>query len=264
MRTGTCHPVAPPSDGPSTRYWPPLVTPRELLRTRPYRRVSDRSTLTTPRLARGAEHDRHRRSPAPVEGLTKLLGTLCGTPSVVRHLGGGLRSATHLLAVGDRRLVLKRYPPGSDTTASDGTRSLARCELGGLEGDQRGGLGRDPSAAPRRGHEHQGDRKSAEPRGQHRARGDPFGDAVQLWAPAQRLGRDAVEPRIRELLSEFPEMPATVIAERSYWDRGITILRDRVAELRPLFRPPDPCQRTFYAPGELTRQDGLLARPPRG
>ena len=29
-------------------------------------------------------------------------------------------------------------------------------------------------------------------------------------------------------------MPATVIAERIGWDRGITILRDRVAELRPL------------------------------
>ena len=36
-------------------------------------------------------------------------------------------------------------------------------------------------------------------------------------------------------------MPATVIAERIGWERGITILRDRVAELRPLFVPPDPC-----------------------
>jgi transposase len=66
---------------------------------------------------------------------------------------------------------------------------------------------------------------------------------------------DAVEPRIRELLCEFPAMPATVIAERIGWDRGITILRDRVAELRPLFAPPDPCQRTFYMPGELAQWD---------
>jgi transposase len=66
---------------------------------------------------------------------------------------------------------------------------------------------------------------------------------------------DAVEPRICELLRDCPTMPATVIAERIDWRHGITILRDRVAELRPLFRPPDPCQRTFYAPGELVQFD---------
>jgi transposase len=66
---------------------------------------------------------------------------------------------------------------------------------------------------------------------------------------------DAVEPQIRLLLSEFPTMPATVIAERIGWDRGITILRDRVAELRPLFVPPDPCQRTRYEPGKLAQWD---------
>jgi transposase len=66
---------------------------------------------------------------------------------------------------------------------------------------------------------------------------------------------DAVEPQVLELLREFPEMRATVIAERIGWTRGITILRDRVAELRPLFVPPDPCQRTSYAPGELAQFD---------
>lgn len=66
---------------------------------------------------------------------------------------------------------------------------------------------------------------------------------------------DAFEPEIRALLGEFPTMPATVIAERIGWERGITILRDRVAELRPLFVPPDPCQRTSYAPGELAQWD---------
>ncbi len=66
---------------------------------------------------------------------------------------------------------------------------------------------------------------------------------------------DAVEGRIRELLGEFPTMPATVIAERIGWERGITILRDRVAELRPLFVPPDPCQRPTYDPGELAQWD---------
>lgn len=66
---------------------------------------------------------------------------------------------------------------------------------------------------------------------------------------------DVFEPAIRELLAEFPSMPASVIAERVGWERGITVLRDRVAELRPLFLPPDPCQRTWYQPGELGQFD---------
>lgn len=66
---------------------------------------------------------------------------------------------------------------------------------------------------------------------------------------------DVFEPAIRDLLKEFPAMPASVIAERVGWERGITVLRDRVAELRPLFLPPDPCQRTWYPPGELVQFD---------
>jgi transposase len=66
---------------------------------------------------------------------------------------------------------------------------------------------------------------------------------------------DGVEPEIRRLLGEFPGMPATVIAERIGWNRGITVRRDRVAELRPLFVLPDPCQRTHYRPGELAQWD---------
>lgn len=66
---------------------------------------------------------------------------------------------------------------------------------------------------------------------------------------------DAVEPQIRALLVEFPTMPATVIAERIGWQRSLTVLKDRVRELRPLFVPPDPCQRTEYRPGELAQWD---------
>ena len=51
---------------------------------------------------------------------------------------------------------------------------------------------------------------------------------------------DAAEPRIRELLRAYPTMPATVIAERIGWDRSVRVLRDRVAELRPAYLPPDP------------------------
>ena len=56
------------------------------------------------------------------------------------------------------------------------------------------------------------------------------------------------------MLAEFPEMPATVIAERIEWPHGM-ILKDRVRELRPLFMPPDPAQRTSCRPGELAQWD---------
>lgn len=66
---------------------------------------------------------------------------------------------------------------------------------------------------------------------------------------------DAVEPKIRALLSETPDMPATVIAQHIGWDRSSSILRARVAELRPLFVPPDPADRTQYVAGEIVQCD---------
>lgn len=73
--------------------------------------------------------------------------------------------------------------------------------------------------------------------------------------PAKGSAVDAVEPRIRELLKQTPTMPATVIAERIGWDRGITILKERVRELRPAYLPVDPVSRTVYQPGELAQCD---------
>ena len=66
---------------------------------------------------------------------------------------------------------------------------------------------------------------------------------------------DAVEPQVRVLLGEFPDMPATVIAERIGWDRSMTVLKDRVRQLRPQYRPVDPASRTTYGPGELAQCD---------
>lgn len=66
---------------------------------------------------------------------------------------------------------------------------------------------------------------------------------------------DEVEPRIRELLRAWPSMPATVIAERIGWDRGITVLKQRVALLRPAYLPVDPASRTAYAAGEIAQCD---------
>ncbi|MGB7796029.1 MAG: IS21 family transposase [Pseudonocardiaceae bacterium] len=75
----------------------------------------------------------------------------------------------------------------------------------------------------------------------------------------ERSGRgsvvDAVEPRIRELLVAWPTMPASVIAERIGWERGLTVLRDRVAELRPVYLPSDPASRTAYVAGEIGQHD---------
>jgi transposase len=66
---------------------------------------------------------------------------------------------------------------------------------------------------------------------------------------------DTVEPRIRELLAAYPRMPATVIAERIGWDRGLTVLKERIRELRPVYLPPDPASRTSYDPGEIAQHD---------
>jgi transposase len=73
--------------------------------------------------------------------------------------------------------------------------------------------------------------------------------------PARGSAVDAVEPRIRELLAAWPTMPATVIAERIGWTRGLTVLKDRVRALRPAYLPADPASRTAYAAGEVAQCD---------
>ena len=54
---------------------------------------------------------------------------------------------------------------------------------------------------------------------------------------------------------QFPRMPATVTAERIGWEHSLTVLKDRIRELRPLYLPPDPAGRTEYRPGELAQWD---------
>ncbi len=66
---------------------------------------------------------------------------------------------------------------------------------------------------------------------------------------------DGFEPRIREQLRAVPTMPATVIAERVGWDRGMTVFKERVRELRPAYLPPDPSSRTIYEAGSLAQFD---------
>ncbi|WP_433304707.1 IS21 family transposase [Actinoplanes sp. CA-030573] len=66
---------------------------------------------------------------------------------------------------------------------------------------------------------------------------------------------DPFEPQIRALLADWPSMPVPVIAERIGWQRSMTVLKDRVRVLRPLFVAPDPAQRTEYQPGALAQCD---------
>ena len=57
-------------------------------------------------------------------------------------------------------------------------------------------------------------------------------------------------------------MPATVVAERIGWERSITVLRERVGQLRPLYLPQDPAGRTAYEPGHRAQDDFWF--PPAG
>jgi hypothetical protein len=63
------------------------------------------------------------------------------------------------------------------------------------------------------------------------------------------------EPRVRALLAEFPEMPATVVAERVGWDGSISWFRENVARLRPQYRRPDPADRLNWSAGDAAQCD---------
>jgi len=70
-----------------------------------------------------------------------------------------------------------------------------------------------------------------------------------------------LEPLVRAILAEHPQMPATVIAERVGWAGSITWFRDNVRGLRPQHRKPDPADRLTGRWGDATQCD--LWFPPR-
>jgi hypothetical protein len=69
------------------------------------------------------------------------------------------------------------------------------------------------------------------------------------------------EARVRAILAEHPEMPATVIAERVEWAGSITWFRDNVRRLRPDYRRPDPADRLVWEAGDAAQCD--LWFPPK-
>jgi transposase len=69
---------------------------------------------------------------------------------------------------------------------------------------------------------------------------------------------DRFADAIAAMLDEDPKAPATVIRERLQalgYAGGITILKERLAELRPNFLAARSYQRTTYLPGELAQLD---------
>jgi transposase len=80
-------------------------------------------------------------------------------------------------------------------------------------------------------------------------------------APVVETSFTPFEPRVRELLVEFPEMPATVLAERVGWEGSSSWFRENVARLRPEHRRPDPADRLVWAPGDAAQCD--LWFPPK-
>jgi len=79
--------------------------------------------------------------------------------------------------------------------------------------------------------------------------------------PTQETSFSPFEARVRALLAEHPDMPATVIAERVEWPGSITWFRENVRRLRPEHRPIDPADRLTWSPGDAAQCD--LWFPPR-
>lgn len=69
------------------------------------------------------------------------------------------------------------------------------------------------------------------------------------------------EARVRLLLSQTPDMPATVPAERVGWTGSIRWFRDNVKLIRSEHRPIDPADRLTWSAGDATQCD--LWFPPR-
>jgi transposase len=69
------------------------------------------------------------------------------------------------------------------------------------------------------------------------------------------------EARVRQLLVETPDMPATVLAERVGWTGSIRWFRDNVNRVRADERPIDPADRLSWAAGDAAQCD--LWFPPK-
>lgn len=74
-------------------------------------------------------------------------------------------------------------------------------------------------------------------------------------APVTTSAWAQIEPAVRAVLSAYPRMPATVIAERVGWTGGHSWFGENVARIRPEYAPADPCDRLVHLPGEQVQCD---------
>jgi transposase len=79
--------------------------------------------------------------------------------------------------------------------------------------------------------------------------------------PAKGSLVDAVEPEVRKLLMVDAKMPATVIAERIGWEHSITILKDRLRQIRSEYAGVDPADRLVHEPGVAAQMDLWFPEP---
>ncbi|MGH3343268.1 MAG: hypothetical protein ACRDPK_10365 [Carbonactinosporaceae bacterium] len=66
---------------------------------------------------------------------------------------------------------------------------------------------------------------------------------------------DPFEAHVRQLLAEFPTMPAMVIAECVGWPGSPSWFRKKVARLRVEYAPKDPADRVGYRRGDQAQCD---------
>ncbi|SMY01705.1 Transposase [Brevibacterium sp. 239c] len=72
---------------------------------------------------------------------------------------------------------------------------------------------------------------------------------------------DAYETEIRKLLRDYPTMPATVIAERIHFPHSLTVLKDRLRDVRPEYVGIDPADRLVHEPGQAAQMDLWFPEP---
>ena len=91
--------------------------------------------------------------------------------------------------------------------------------------------------------------------------------AVRSEAPPKYERRSAVtsfaavEARVRGLLTDTPDMPSTVLAERVGWTGSSSWFRDNVARIRPEYQRLDPADRIVWGAGDAAQCD--LWFPPK-